>query len=70
MEEEELRTALTHWLLCKKDFGVFKKGEYYWLELLMNGNLCGRSDNVKEVEINDFPYDQFYDIFYLSVERV
>lgn len=70
MEEEELRTALTHWLLCKKDFGVFKKGEYYWLELLINGNLYGRSDNVKEVEIKDFPYDQFYDIFYLSVERV
>lgn len=70
MEEKELRTALTHWLICNKDFGCFKKGEYYWLELLVNGNLYGRSDNVKEVEIKDFPYDQFYDIFTLSLERV
>lgn len=70
MEEQELRTALTHWLICKKDFDVFKKGEHYWLELLVNGNLYGRSDNVKEVEIKDFPYDQFYDIFNLSIERV
>lgn len=54
MEEQELKTALTHWLICKKDFDVFKKGEYYWLELLVNGNLYGRSDNVKEVEIKDF----------------
>jgi len=70
MGEKELRTALTHWLICKKDFGVFKKGEHYWLELLVNGNLYGRSDNVKEVEIKDFPYDRFYKIFALSVEKV
>jgi hypothetical protein len=30
MEEKELRTALTHWLICKKDFGVFKKGQYWY----------------------------------------
>jgi hypothetical protein len=70
MEEKELRTALTHWLICKKDFGVFKKGEHYWLELLSNGDLCGRSDNIKGVVINNFPYDQFYGIFTLSTERV
>lgn len=70
MEEKELRTALTHWLICKKDFGVFKKGESYWLELLSNKGLCGRSDDIKDVVINDFPYDQFYDIFTLSMERV
>lgn len=70
MEEKELRTALTHWLICKKDFGVFKKGEYYWLELLSNGILCGRSGNIKGVVINYFPYDQFYDIFTLSMVRV
>ena len=50
--------------------GVFKKEERYWLELLSNGNFCGRSDNIKGVVINDFPYDQFYDIFTLSMERV
>lgn len=70
MEEQELRTALTHWLICKKDFRVFKKGEHYWLELLSNGDLCGRSDNIKGVVINYFPFDQFYDIFTLSMERV
>ena len=70
MEEKELRAALTHWLICKKDLGVFKKEERYWLELLSNGNFCGRSDNIKGVVINDFPYDQFYDIFTLSTERV
>lgn len=31
MEEKELRTALTHWLICNKDFEMFKKGERYWL---------------------------------------
>lgn len=70
MKEKELRTALTHWLICKKDFGVFKKGEYYWLELLINGNMYGRSDNIKGVVINYFPYDQFYDIFTLSMAMV
>ncbi len=40
------------------------------LELLSNGDLCGRSDNIKGVVINDFPYDKFYDIFTLSMERV
>ena len=70
MEEKELRTALTHWLICNKDFGVFKKGGRYWLELLSNGDLCGRSDNIKGIAINYFPYDQFYDIFTLSMERV
>lgn len=70
MEEKQLRTALKNWLICKKDFGTFKKGERYWLELLSNGCLCGRSDNVKGVVINDFPYDHFYDIFTLSMERV
>ena len=70
MEFEELRTALKHWLICKRDFGVFRKGEHYWLELLVNGNLYGRSDNVKEIEVKDFPYDEFYDIFSLSIERV
>lgn len=70
MEEQELRTALTHWLICKKDFSVFKKGERYWLELLINGNMYGRSDNIKEVLIDKFPYDQFYEIFTLSMERV
>ena len=70
MEEKELRAALTHWLICKKDFRVFKKGERYWLELLSNWDLCGRSDNIKDVVINYFPYDQFYDIFTLSMERV
>ena len=70
MEEKELRTALTHWLICKKDFLVFKKEERYWLELLSNGDLCGRSDNIKGVVINDFQYDKFYDIFTLSMERV
>ena len=70
MEEQELRTALTHWLICKKDFSVFKKSERYWLELLINGNMYGRSDNIKEVLIDKFPYDQFYEIFTLSMERV
>ena len=70
MEEKELRTALTHWLICNKDFEMFKKGERYWLELLVNGKLYGRSDNVKEIEIKNFPYDQFYNIFTLSIERV
>lgn len=70
MEFEELRTALKHWLICKRDFGVFRKGEHYWLELLVNGNLYGRSDNVKEIEVKDFPYDEFYDIFSLSIERI
>lgn len=70
MEEKELRTALTHWLICKKDFSVFKKGEYYWLELTINGCMYGRSDNIKGVLIDRFPYDQFYEIFTLSIERV
>ena len=70
MEEKQLRIALKNWLICKKDFGVFKKGEHYWLELLSNGDLYGRSDNVKDVVINNIPYDQFYDIFTLSMERV
>lgn len=67
---EELKTALRHWLICKKDYDVFKKGEHYWLELLINGNMCGRSDNIKGVEIKDFPYDKFYEIFILSNERI
>ena len=70
MEEKELRIALKNWLICKKEFGVFKKEEHYWLELLSNGDLIGRSDNIKGIVINDFPYDHFYDIFTLSMERV
>jgi hypothetical protein len=69
MEEQELRTALTHWLICKKDYQIFKKGEHYWLELLLNGNFCGRSDNIKN-NVVYIPYDKFYDIFTLSIERV
>lgn len=69
MEEKELRAALTHWLICKKDYGVFKKGEHYWLEMLPNGNMFGRSDNVKG-KIITVPFYEFYDIFTLSMERV
>lgn len=69
MEEQELRTALTHWLICKKDYQIFKKGERYWLELLLNGTFCGRSDNIKNIVVY-IPYDRFYDIFTLSIERV
>lgn len=54
----------------KKDFSVFKKGERYWLELTINGCMCGRSDNIKGVLIDKFPYDQFYDILTLSIERI
>ena len=54
----------------KKDFSVFKKGERYWLELTINGCMYGRSDNIKGVLIDKFPYDQFYDIFTLSIERI
>ena len=70
METEELKTALTHWLICERDWGVFKKKEHYWLELLSNGNMCGRSDNIKGIEIKDFPYDDFYEIFSLSHIRI
>lgn len=67
--EQEIRTALKHWLLCKKDYGLFKKGEYYWLEMLSNGDMCGRSDNVKDCIIY-IPFEKFYDIFVLSAEKV
>ena len=33
MEEKELRTALTHWLIGSKDFEVFKKGDSRLKEL-------------------------------------
>jgi hypothetical protein len=67
--EEEIRAACTHWLICKKDYGVFKKGEHYWLEILLNGNMFGRSDNVKGMIIT-VPFLDFYEIFTLSSERV
>ncbi len=46
-----IREYLGYWLECTESFGPFVKGEHYWLELLENGNLYGRSDNVKEQEI-------------------
>lgn len=47
-----IREYLSHWLVCTKDTGIFCKGEHYWLELLENGNFCGRSDNIKGIAID------------------
>ena len=41
---------LDYWLLCTDDYGPFRKGERYWLELLESGRVCGRSDNMKGKE--------------------
>lgn len=48
---KEIRAYFGYWLVCTKDFGFFFEGEHYWLELLENGNICGRSDNVKGKEM-------------------
>ena len=36
---QEIREYISHWLLCKKSWGVFLEGQHYWLELLENGKV-------------------------------
>ena len=41
----DIQEFIKKWLVCRKDFLIFKKGEHYWLELCADGRFCVRSDN-------------------------
>lgn len=64
-----IREYLSHWLICTKDTGLFRKGEHYWLKLLEDGTFCGRSDNVKERMI-DLSLRELFNNFVITNENV
>lgn len=64
-----IREYLSHWLVCTEDTGIFRKGEHYWLELLEDGNFCGRSDNVKE-RIIDLSLRELLNNFVITMENI
>lgn len=64
-----IREYLSHWLVCTKDTGLFRKGEHYWLELLEDGIFCGRSDNIKERMI-DLSLRELFNNFEITMENI
>lgn len=64
-----IREYLSHWLVCTKDTGIFRRGEHYWLELLEDGNFCGRSDNIKE-RIIDLSLRELFNNFMITNENI
>lgn len=64
-----IREYLSHWLICTKDTGLFRKGEHYWLELLEEGFFCGRSDNIKE-RIIDLSLRELFNNFVMTMENI
>lgn len=66
---QEIREYISHWLLCKKSWGVFLEGQLYWLELLENGQFYGRSDNIKGKTIS-IPTELLEEIFETTKDLV
>lgn len=64
-----IREYLSHWLVCTRGAGMFRKGEHYWLELLENGSFCGRSDNIKE-KIIDLSLRELFNNFEITMENI
>ena len=67
----EIKTALEHWLICKKDYKMFRKGECYALSLSENysadnNTFIIKSRNLRGITVDNFPLDEFFDIFAVS----
>lgn len=62
-EKEKTDFVSGKFLTCITNFGIFKKGEQYWLEYIGNDTYIGRSDNIlnEQLYISEFELQVYFD---------